>query len=107
MIYGVKMRIVNEYNEEYAGRYYDRGLYSVVVLNNGVLYDNTLIEIINIALHEIGHSLGLGHMHKSVGNPNDDIPYAELHTNIMSYDSSNYLLDIGPCDRNVYYYNWR
>ena len=59
------------------------------------------------ALHELGHALGLAHMHSGAVNNHGTLTVGELTTNVMSYSASSTLTTVGPCDKNAYYHNWK
>jgi hypothetical protein len=68
-------------------------------------YSDDAVE--STALHEIGHALGIDHMHIGAENEHGILPLGEYYTNVMSYDAPNNLIVLGPCERNVYYKLWR
>lgn len=83
------------------------GLADIIKFNTNYMDNDPDDEVESTALHELGHALGLGHMHSGATNSNGTTTAAEATTNVMSYDAPADLIDLGPCDRNAYYYHWR
>jgi hypothetical protein len=64
-------------------------------------------HIQSLFIHELGHALGIYHMHASNGINQSNVPYAEEETNVMSWYADDELIVLGPCDKNMYYKLWR
>ena len=100
----VKKWTINDYEEYFNDIHITN---ENIQINNAVLYDNSTDQIRSVVMHEIGHGLGLKHMHNTGDSANLNLVISELNTNIMNYNAPSTLITIGPCDRNAYYYNWR
>lgn len=93
------------YDNYVAGRYYYyEFLPDIIELNIFNLVDDTDDEVESHALHELGHALGIKHMH--VGDQST-LTVPELTTNVMSYSAAHDLIVLGPCEKNIYYKLWK
>lgn len=79
----------------------------IIKFNSYYLDDDVDAVVESVALHELGHALGLAHMHVGADNQNGILPYGEDNSNIMSYNSPVDLVTLGPCDINAYFEKWR
>ncbi|MCF7925791.1 MAG: hypothetical protein K9L26_04585, partial [Candidatus Izimaplasma sp.] len=104
----VSVELADDSSADWAARYSNNWIFQDKIRFNTHYMDTYSDDAVeSTALHEIGHALGIDHMHIDAENSHGTLTLGEYTTNVMSYDAPYNLIVLGPCERNVYYKLWR